>query len=344
MCARTDQPQHRHADGVVDSTPELEAQLDDFQELVKTKQHFLVAGHTSPDGDAVGSTLALGLLLEEQGKDVTYYNRDPIPYNFRFLPGAKRWQTDLDDIEAVDVTVLLDCGQPGRIGQNFPEQGWGEKVAVIDHHKTWDQEFADVYVRDVTAAATGEVLYRLAARYGEVSIEVAKNLYCCVMTDTGSFRYANTSRTAFRIAGELVEIGVEPWEMTSEVYENQPRERLELLCKVLETLSLSSCGRLAFLRVEKDMAKELGVDEDLTDGFINYARSIAGVEVATQLREHEEGTWRVSFRSRGKVDVSAIAEKFGGGGHHNAAGCVIEAEPKIIETKLSEALVDLLDE
>ncbi len=328
---------------VIDTNGELAAQLKAFEKLVEEYDHFLVVAHTTPDGDAVGSTLGLALLLEEQGKEVTVYNRDPIPYNFEFLPGAEKWRQDLEGIEAVDVTVVLDCGTPGRIGEDFPKHGWGEKVAVIDHHETWDKDFADLYVRDATAAATGELLYRLAARYGDISLDVAKNLYCCVMTDTGSFRYSNTSRTAFRIAGELVEIGVEPWEMTSEVYENEPRERLELLCRVLATLSMSSCGRLAFLRVEKKMVEGLDVDEDLTDGFINYARSIQGVEVATQLRERGGGQWRVSFRSRGTVNVAALAEKFGGGGHHNAAGCEIKASPDVIEEKLSQALVDLLD-
>lgn len=325
------------------SDDELSASLDAFQTLIDDERHFLVVGHTSPDGDAVGSTLALALLLREQGCEVTAYNRDPIPYNFQFLPGAEQWRTELEGLEPVDVTVLLDCGMPSRIGEEFPQHGWGEQVVVVDHHTTWDPDFADLYVRDPRAAATGEVLFRLARRYGELSLDVAKNLYCCLMTDTGGFRYSNTSRTAFRVAGELIERGVEPWEMASEVYENQPRERFELLCEVLATLSVSSCGRLAFLRVEKSMFEGVEEDGDLTDGFINYARSIRGVEVATQLRERDDGGWRVSFRSRGRVDVSALAEQFGGGGHRNAAGCVIDADPEEIEEKLSSALVELLD-
>ena len=329
--------------GAIDCSPELEIQLRELEELIAANESFLVVAHSSPDGDAVGSTLALGLLLREQGKTVTVYNQDPVPYNFQFLPGAGTWRTEIGAEESFDVTVLLDCAEPGRIGAGFPANGWGKTIAVVDHHKTWDEEFADLYVRDVSAAATGELLYRLASRYGVVSLEVAQNLYCCMLTDTGSFRYSNTSRTAFRVAGELVELGVNPWDMTSQVYENQPRERLDLLCRVLETLSVSECGRLAFLRVERSMLEGLNGEGDLTDGFINYARSIGGVEVATQLREQEEGGWRISFRSRGRVDVSALAEKFGGGGHHNAAGCTIEASPGEIETMLTQALVDLLD-
>ena len=327
----------------IESSPELEGQLSQMEELIASNESFLVVAHSSPDGDAVGSSLALGLLLREQGKRVTIYNQDRVPYNFQFLPGAESWTTEIGEDQSFDVTVLLDCAEPSRIGPDFPANGWGETIAVVDHHKTWDQEFADLYVRDVAAAATGELLYRLASRYEAVSLDVAKNLYCCMMTDTGSFRYSNTSRTAFRVAGELVQLGVNPWDMTSGVYENQPRERLDLLCRVLETLSVSECGRLAFLRVERAMLEGLNGEGDLTDGFINYARSIGGVEVATQLREQEEGGWRISFRSRGAVDVSALAEKFGGGGHHNAAGCAIEATPGEIEEMLTKALVDLLD-
>lgn len=325
---------------------ELADRLDQLRDVIADNHRFVVVAHQSPDGDAVGSSLAMTLLLDQLGKDVTVYNQDPIPYNFQFLPGADRWHTDLEGMEPFDVTIVLDCAEPSRVGEEFPEHGWGDTIVVVDHHQTWDREFADLYVRDVEAAATGEVIYRLAANYGELSPEVSKNLYCCVMTDTGGFRYSNTSRTAFRIAGELVDQGVEPWEMTSQIYENEPRERLELLSQVLETLSVSSCGRLAFLRIERDMFTDEEVDGELTDGFINYARSIKGVEVATQLRESGDSgdSWRISFRSRGKVNVAALAEKFGGGGHHNAAGCTIDADdPEEIERKLTDALVDLLD-
>jgi bifunctional oligoribonuclease and PAP phosphatase NrnA len=327
---------------LLSSTDELDQAIEGFVQLVDQHQKFLIVSHTSPDGDAVGSSLALAAILSEQGKDVTVYNRDPVPYNFAFLPGADRWVQEIPETASYDVTVLLDCAEPDRIGEDFPEQGWGEVCAVVDHHRTWDPSFADLYVRDESAAATGELLFRVATRVGDVSLETAQNLYCCLMTDTGSFRYSNTTRAAFRIAGELVQIGVDPWEMTSQVYENQPRERLDLLCQVLTTLSVSSCGRLAFLRVERSMLEEHNGDGDLTDGFINYARSIRGVEVATQLREVGDGSWRVSFRSRGKVDVSALAQRFGGGGHHNAAGCTIAATPEEIEADLAKALVELL--
>lgn len=330
---------------LVPTPEELADQIDTFLEVIEQNERFLVVSHTSPDGDAVGSTLSMGLVLEALGKEVVFYNRDQVPYNFEFLEAADSMVTEVAQDAEIDVTVILDCAEPERIGENFPKNGWGETVVVVDHHKTWDQDFADVYVRDVAAAATGELVYRVAVAAGvSLTKPIAEALYCCVMTDTGSFRYSNTSRTTFRIAGELIDAGVEPWTMTSHIYESQPKERLELLALVLETLELSHCGRLAFLRIENAMFEATGTGPELTDGFINYARSVRGVEVATQLREHDEDLWRVSFRSRGKVDVSALAAKFGGGGHHNAAGCKISGTSDEIVAKLSQALVDLLDE
>lgn len=336
---------------LVPTSSHLDDAIKRFLSQVAQNQRFLVVSHTSPDGDAIGSAVAMGLFLEAMGKDVVIYNRDPVPYNFEFLAGAECVVQELPE-GIIDITVILDCAEAARVGEDFAtwlsarqqDSGDNGQVAVVDHHKTWDAEFADTYVRDVTAAAAGELVWRIAAAAGvELSIALAEALYCCLLTDTGSFRYSNTSRTTFRIAGELIEAGVEPWKMTSEIYESQPRERLTLLALVLDTLELSACGRLAFLRVEDKMFAAAGTDTDLTDGFINYARSIRGVEVATQIRECADDAWRISFRSRGKVDVSALAAKFGGGGHYNAAGCTITGSSDEIVAKLSDALVELLD-
>ena len=241
--------------------------------------------------------------------------------------------------------MLLDCAEAKRIGEDFPAHGWAPDVAVVDHHKTWDPDFARVYVRDVGAAATGEVLYRvmLAANVA-LDLDIARTLYCCLMTDTGSFRYLSTSRTTFQIAGELLDAGVDAWDMTSNIYESQPLQRVKLLAEVLSTLEVSSCGRLAFIRLEHEMFERLGASTELADGFINFGRSIRGVEVATQMTELEDGAWKISFRSRGNIDVSLLAERFGGGGHRNAAGCTIHGSPDDVIEQLSAALSELFDD
>ncbi len=318
---------------------ELHESLQACKRIIESNERFMVVAHIHPDGDAVGSTLAMGILLETIGKEVVFYNRDPVPYNFSFLPRSDRWTQEPP--ADIDVTVVLDCGEPARIGE-FPEDAWGEQIVVIDHHKTYDPDFADLYVRDVSAAATGEIIFRLAREFGVMNSDLAHALYCCLMTDTGSFRYSNTSRETFEIAGQLIEAGVDAWHMTSHIYESQPRERVELLCRVLNTLSMSDDGRLAFLRIERDTIADVVRGAELIDGFINYARSIQGVEVATQLMEMPSGEWKISFRSRGNVDVSQLAARFGGGGHFNAAGCTMAGEPAEIEASLSSALRGML--
>ncbi len=316
----------------------MSTEIAQLLDVIDQNQNFLVVSHIHPDGDAVGSTLSMGLVLQALGKDVTFFNVHPVPYNFQFLPGATEWTNSVAN--KPEVTIVLDCGEPGRVGESFPAEGWGDTICVVDHHKTWDSEFADVYVRDVDAAATGELVFKIARELGVMNADIAQNIYCCLLTDTGSFRYSNTSRATFTIAGELVDEGVDPWWMTSNIYESNPKERIEMLSKVLSTLELSPCGRLAFLRIDQDMVE--GKDLEIVDGFINYARSIRGVEVATQLLE-QPGAWKISFRSRGNVDVSELAQRFGGGGHRNAAGCTIQASSQSVVSQLSDALVEMLD-
>lgn len=327
------------------------ARAEDFGELLQRAVDWidesdscLVVGHYDPDGDSMGSTLALAAALRELGKDVTAYNQDPVPYICEFLRGSDRVRHELPDDAEFDLTFVLDCSSPDRVGSEFPQRGWGERTVVIDHHRTWDQEFADLYLRDESAAATGELVYDLLeALELDITSDIAECLYCAVMTDTGGFRYSNTSKRTFQVAGELLDAGVDPWRMASHVYESQPLKRIELLREVLETLRLSDCGRLAFIRIPRSIVEGVERPGELTDGFINYGRSVRGVEVSTQLRELEGAGWKVTFRSRGNVDVSKLAERFGGGGHHNAAGCEIYAEADDIEASLESALVDLLD-
>lgn len=307
---------------------------------IHNAQNIVVVSHIHPDGDAIGSLLAMGLGLELIGKSVSFYNRDLVPYNFQFLAGAEKVRPALID-NVIDLTILMDCAEPHRIGECFPKNGWGKTIAVIDHHKTFDDKFADIYFRDIRAAATGELVYEVLQGLDiSISPEMAKCIYATLVTDTGSFRYSNTSKRTFQIAGELVELGVDPWEITSYIFESQPYERIELLARVLDTLDISECGRLAFLVVN---ISSLGNhDESIIDGFINYARSIKDVEVATQLLG-DSNEWRVSFRSKGKIDVSEIAAEFGGGGHYNAAGCEIVGDITLVKEKLEIAFLKILN-
>ncbi len=321
----------------------LQAAYESLARCIEAHERFLVVAHVQPDGDAMGSTLAMCHLLWALGKEAQPFNVDPPPFNFTFLPGAEKLRCTLPEDVHYDVTIILDCAQPSRIGESFPAQGWGDTVVVLDHHKTWDPDFASLYVRDTTASAVGEMVYRLALTVGwEPSLDFAHCCYASIVADTGGSRYNKTSATTFQIASHLVERGVHPWYINSNIYESEPLERIRLLSKILDTLTLSACGRLAFLCIPQHLLDENNVTSDMLDGFINYARRVRGVEVATQMRELSPGHYKISFRSRGSVDVSVLAEAFGGGGHHNAAGCNIQGEAQHIQEQLAQQLSTML--
>lgn len=331
--------------GFLRCSKQLADQLEAAADCIRNHDRFLVAAHEEPDGDAAGSTLALALLLEQLGKDVVRFNVDGVPYNFQFLEGADRVTGRVPEEWNPDVTVLLDCSSLDRLGAERPDELEAETQIIVDHHDTFDGESADVALYDPDAAATAELVFRLVRELdAELTDAIAEAIYCAILTDTGSFQYSNTGRSTFRIAGELLEAGVDAWEMTVEVLESQPLRRVELLSDVLETLEVSECGRLAFIRIDRETLGETDRAAELTDGFINYGRSIRGVEVSTRLRELEDGTWKVSFRSKGRVDVAELARRFGGGGHANAAGFRSEAPADEICEQLSRALTELLDD
>lgn len=323
---------------------EVAAQIDAALEFIASYERFCVVSHVRPDGDAVGSTLAMCALLHLMGKQAQPHNAHPVPYNFSFLPGSSQWSQVIPDPSQYDALVMLDCGERHRLGPQIPEALWDGPVLMIDHHKVWNPALATVAIHDPKASATGELIYHLASRAQvELTPALAQALYCCVLTDTGSFRYASTTSSVLRIAGALIDAGVKPWTMTSHIYESQPAARVHLLGEVLHTLSFSPCRRLAFLSLDEATLARVGAPAELADGFINYGRGIDGVEVATQLMQLQDGAWKVSFRSKGLVDVATLASRFGGGGHHNAASCQIVGELDEVRAQLSQTLVELLD-
>ncbi len=291
-------------------------------DVLSRAQSILCAIQQEPDGDAVGSTLGLALALEERGKAVTLLCSTGVPENLRFLPGLERLVQRLPDDAAFDATVVCDAGASHRIGPGLPPPERRGVTLNLDHHLTSD-DFGDVNYVDADAASVGVLVFRLLRAMGHpLSPKVATALYTSVLTDTGSFRYSSTNPEALEVAASLVQAGADPWTVSSAVYEQQPVARLKLLREVLGTLYLSTDGTFAALSLTRSMLGESG-DPSLADGFVNYARSIRGVEVAALFTEPAPGRpaeWSVSLRSRGRVNVAQVAQRFGGGGHHNAAG------------------------
>lgn len=283
---------------------------------------FLVTSHENPDGDAVGSTMALGYFLQGLGKAVTIYYCDPLPDNYRFLPMADKVVYSIPD-QPFDICFVLDAGELKRAGEAICSFGRFGKIINIDHHP-YGEKFGDLNLIDSGASATGAIIYRIIKAAGHpIDYNTALCVYTAIVTDTGSFRYSNADPEAFRISGELVELGINPWLVAEKLYESQPRKRLELLALALSTLTVSDGGNFASVTVTLDMYAKTGSSAELTDGFVNYPRSIHGVEVAVLFREVKHEVFKVGFRSKGKVNVSALAAAFGGGGHHNAAGCTV---------------------
>ena len=309
--------------------------------VLREKDRFLVACHENPEGDAIGSELALALALRNMGKAATVLNADPVPANLLFLPGAAT-VVFAEDGSMYDVAVVVDCGSPERTGRVARELRKCPLLVNIDHHRT-NGDLGELSLVDPDAAATGLLVHRILSAMGyEIGLDVATNIYVAILTDTGSFHYGSSSPEAFEVAGEMVRRGVDPWAVAERVYETQSAQRLRLLGRVLDSLEVSGGGKVASITTMREDLREFASGKDALEGFINYPRSIVGVEVAVSFREEEGGVFRVSFRSKGRVDVSAVAARFGGGGHRNAAGCTVSGTLADVKTRVLEALAAVL--
>jgi phosphoesterase RecJ-like protein len=309
--------------------------------VLREKDRFLIACHENPEGDAIGSELALALALRKMGKTATVLNADPVPANLLFLPGAGTI-IFTEDGSKYDVAVVVDCGSPERTGRVGRELRKCPLLVNIDHHRT-NGDLGELSLVDPDAAATGLLIHRVLTAMGyEIGLDVATNIYVAVLTDTGSFHYGSSSPEAFEVAGQMVRRGVDPWAVAEQVYETQSALRLRLLGRVLDSLDISADGRVACVTTMRDDLREFASGKDALEGFINYPRSIVGVEVAVSFREEDGDVFRVSFRSKGRVDVSAVAARFGGGGHRNAAGCTVPGTLADVKKRVLEALAAVL--
>jgi phosphoesterase RecJ-like protein len=316
--------------------------IESILQLIQQNQTFLIASHESPDGDAIGSTLALSSLLREMGKEVVAYNRHRPPLEYAFLPGFATIVSELHDAARFDVGFVLDAGELRRAGRWIKNSC--RKLVNIDHHPC-SEDFGDVYYVDTEACATAVLIYRiLQAAEHPLSLDTATCIYTAILSDTGSFRYSNANPEAFRVAGDMVRTGVDPWSIASGLYESQEEERLCLLGMALSTLHVSACGRYASLAVTQEMYDKSGAREEHTDRFVNYPRSIRGVEVAIFFRQLEQNTFKVGFRSKGNIDVGALARAMHGGGHHNAAGATVDGDLETVRKRVYDKVARLLAE
>jgi phosphoesterase RecJ-like protein len=297
--------------------------------LVNSKHIFLVT-HVNPDGDALGALLAMGLTLKSDGREVTMFNASPIPAVYRFLPGIEQIEREVPSPFEPETVVVLDCGDLERVGETAAKRiRRCPRVINIDHHVT-NTGFGHHQLVDPVASSSTAIVYRLLMRMGlKIGHEVATSIYTGILTDTGSFRFANTNREAFDICAEMIGCGVDPYTVAQHVYGTYSLGRIKLLNMALDSIEVSPNGKLSLMTLTREMFAETETHPEDVDGMINYAKRIEDVQVAAMIMENTNGhasptrggkRYHVSLRSEGSVDVARIAASFGGGGHFNAAG------------------------
>lgn len=313
------------------------AKFEQIGQTLREHQRFAVLGHVRPDGDALGSQLALGLSLKRLGKDVYIWNEEGMLEKYSFLPCANQLTKPPAEPQDVHVAIALDTAIQNRLGTALCAVRSAKVWINIDHHPS-NPGYGDIIYIDPKSPATGQILFELIKNEKlPINPAIAENLYVAISTDTGSFQYPNTSARTLEIAAELVRAGVDVGRVSQLTYENYPRRRVELLRDLLSTMRFDANDRIASFSLSLAMAKKLGVLPEDNEGLIDHLRAIRGVIVAVFFEELPDGKVRVSMRSKSeKVNVCAICEKFGGGGHVLAAGARIRGTLAEVEGKILE--------
>ena len=298
-------------------------------EEIDRAQNIAITSHVMPDGDNIGSMLALYNALSGMGKHVQVFSSDNPPHVFSFLSGYENIKNCTNQTkENFDILFVLDCGSIDRIGNCSKLTERSDKIINIDHHGT-NSNFADISVIDTNASATGELVYDLIKQMKvDITKDIAYCLYTSILTDTGGFRYSNTSPKTHFIIAELISSGIDFGMIYDKIYRNFRYQDISALGKALSTIELYHDGKIAYMELLKnDIEDVVGYDCDHdninTSDFIDFARDIEDVEVAVFVKEFASNEYKISLRSKSYVDVKLICEKNGGGGHVRAAGCTI---------------------
>ncbi|MCL5236589.1 MAG: bifunctional oligoribonuclease/PAP phosphatase NrnA [Nitrospirae bacterium] len=323
------------------------AHLLDF---LKREDSFIIAAHLSPDGDALGSALALSMALEKLGKRTLLLCRDSVPEHYLFLPGYERFCT-FDTAVSSGIAIqefrnliLVDCNEIKRTGMERSVLAYltFQASAVIDHHET-EKEFGDFKWVAPDIAATGMMIYYLIKALGiAVTKEMAINLYTALIVDTGNFRFENTSPEVLVVAAALTEAGAPPHLIHRELNESWSEGRFKLFIKLLNTIRIED--GIAITTITKRMFEETSTSPDDTESFVSFPQVMKKIRVAILLREVSENDYKASLRSRGAINVARIAESFGGGGHKNAAGCNIKADIETARAGLIRQVKEQMNE
>ena len=307
---------------------------------IRKRKRFVLSSHVRPDGDAIGSQVAMALALRAMGKEARMVDRDAAPAPLHVFPAVTDIEvaTRIDD--PGDAVIVMECGDLGRTGVAGFERGF---VINIDHH-IGNTNYGALNWFDGSAAACGEMVFDLIVNELRVplSVDIATHIYIAILTDTGSFHYSSISPRTFDICRQCMEAGIDPPAIARAVFDSNNLGRLKLFGAVLSKMQLDPSGRVATICVDRKLATDCGGTYEDTEGIVNLPLTVKEIEATVFFKEAGDNDWRISMRSKGEVDVNAIAQQYGGGGHKNASGCSargsFEELKPLFETKLLQAI------
>ncbi|NLL81910.1 MAG: bifunctional oligoribonuclease/PAP phosphatase NrnA [Tissierellia bacterium] len=317
-----------------------------ISELIKkisTANNIYIASHVNPDGDSIGSILAMALGLRKINKNVNIIKTDEIPSDYLFLPNIHMIRTyDIDEEkDPIDLLVVLDCGDIDRLGKFKSIVSNSKFVINIDHHIS-NSGFGDINIVDEQSAATGELVFDLLVGMGiQIDKEIATCLYTAISTDTGSFSYDNVTSRTHEIVVSLINAGIDKSDINIRLYQSRSIERTNLFISSFSTLKTYNDNKIATVKVTQDMLKKANAKMEDTEGIISFIRDIKPVEVACLLKENKEKEIKISLRSKRFVDVSKICSAFNGGGHKRASGCTINESINDAERLIVEQIIKM---
>ena len=318
--------------------------IDAVLPLMRKAGRIAVIAHILPDGDTVGSCLALADALRAGGKSVSLFCQDLPPATLHFLHGLADFKREDNGGVPFDLAIAVDCSDKERMGACSAVFDNSRQTMNIDHHIS-NTFYAGVNYVDPRAAATGEIIYRIAVRLtGQIEKHTAEALYTAISTDSGNFSFGSTTSDTYRIAADLLDCGIHVEEINNFLYKSHRVERIRLLSKALDSLTLYGDGRIALMSVSREDLLAAGAEDSDTENIVNYAKDIIGVELGILLREMPDGTTKASFRSKDAIDVNTLARQFGGGGHKKAAGANIAAGLKESRDKILAAVPAMFGE
>jgi phosphoesterase RecJ-like protein len=316
-------------------TPNSDPAIQQSIDAIRSRRRFVLSSHARPDGDSIGSQLAMAYALRALGKDVTVVNKDAAPGPIMAFPGVDEIVVADRVSGDFDAAIIMECSDLKRTGVSGLDRFF---VINIDHHPG-NTGFGDVNWFDPSAAACGEMVFDLIRALGvPLSLEIATHVYLAILTDTGSFHYSGISPRTFQICKEALEAGVDAVQVARNVYDSNNMGRLKLFGAVLSAMQIDRTGRIAIVYVDHAMANAAGGSYEDTEGLVNLPLTVKEIEAVVFFKQEDAGEYRVSLRSKGNIDIGAVAKEFGGGGHKNAAGCTISGPIDDLKRQLVEKM------